>query len=71
MVSFIHPTSDSSSESQESSPPSFTQGDEVLGNPKCSAASDPPVFADSPELSVRACFSGATVLLTGASDRSL
>ncbi|BDA50523.1 probable fatty acyl-CoA reductase 1 [Coccomyxa sp. Obi] len=66
MVSFVHPTSDSSSDELGSSPSSSSHANEVFGIPKCSTASDPPLFPACPELSVQACFSGATILITGA-----
>ncbi|EIE20590.1 hypothetical protein COCSUDRAFT_48572 [Coccomyxa subellipsoidea C-169] len=66
MVPFIHPTSDSSSDELGSSPSSSSHTNEVFGIPKCSVASDPPILPACPELSVQACFSGATILITGA-----
>ena len=65
MVPFIHPTSDSSSDELGSSPSSSSHVNEVFGIPKCSVASDPPILPACPELSVQACFSGATILITG------
>ena len=62
--SFVHPTEDSSSDSQES-PSRSPSGASFVGSPDCTTQDEPPVLPTSVTLSVDACFSGATVLITG------
>ena len=62
--SFVHPTEDSSSDSQES-PSGSPSGGSFVGTPDCTTQDEPPVLPPSVTLSVDACFSGATVLITG------
>ena len=62
--SFVHPTEDSSSDSQES-PSRSPSGASFVGSPDCTIQDEPPVLPPSVTLSVDACFSGATVLITG------
>ena len=61
----IVPTYDSSSVDSQGSPSCSSHGYEVFGSAKCAALSQPPLLEDRPQLSVAACFSGATVLITG------
>ena len=62
--SFVHPTEDSSSDSQET-PSGSPSGGSFVGSPECTTQLEPPVLPPSVTLSVDACFSGATVLITG------
>ena len=62
--SFVHPTEDSSSDSQET-PSRSPSGGSFVGSPDCTTQEEPPVLPPSVTLSVDACFSGATVLITG------
>jgi len=58
----VHPTEDS--DSQES-PSGIPSGGSCAGSPECMAQEEPAVLPPSVTLSVDACFSGQTVLITG------
>ena len=60
------PSYDSSSQDSQTSPSCSSHGNEVFSSAKCAALGQPPLLEDRPALSVAACFSGSTVLITGA-----